>query len=586
MTTELSALSLLVLYASDIDMLDNSTINRLAEQIKQCRRVNKFPKHLQCAFVKSIEDCELDKIPVYKWLYCDYSGEFTFIGVIITGLVLVSLFVILSACADHCVVPCIGTIATKLRMSDTLAGVTVLAFGNGAPDVFTAIASKMSGLSQVFYTGIAGGCMFVVTFVAGSVLLIQPFQLDGWPFLRDIMFLLIAYLIIFTCFSIGVISLHMCLTFIALYMIYIAIVLLGQYGNMRYVKMKLRNQEKSKHITEEKLRETFQRSKSIYSQYITLREQRFSRGAISVNELTRNKQMGQVRLNESMWQQFYRTLLPFTVIDWELMPWYEKVLNTLQAPVSVVLKLAIPVCNLQQPQGGWCKLLVCINMILCLPVAFFTFGASRHEFAKSTIVYNIPNYVFIPIPGLIAAVLILFFTEVDKAPRGNWILAFIGFPIAILVVNFACQTVVLVLESLGTRFGISYSTLGMTLLAWGNSLGDLVSNTTLAKNGMPKMALAACFGAPLFTCIFGAGVASLASLISSSETIARVHLGLTGSLVSYFVFASLICSLFTLTLMDMDGRRSFGCFLITLYGTFVIMVLIAELCSEKHKLDH
>ncbi|XP_073971675.1 mitochondrial sodium/calcium exchanger protein-like isoform X2 [Rhodnius prolixus] len=471
-------------------------------------------------------------------------------------------------------------------MSDTLAGVTVLAFGNGAPDVFTALASKMSGLPQVFYTGLAGGCMFVTTFVAGSVLLIQPFQLDGWPFLRDLTFLLIAYLINYSCFSIGIISLHMCLTFIALYIIYIAIVLLGQYGNMRYVKMKLRDQEKSKQISAQKLQETLQRQKSIYSQYLILREQRYSRGVASINELTRNKQMGQVRLNESMCQQLYRSLLPFTAADWELMPWYGKVLNTLQAPVSVVLKLAIPVCNLQQPQGGWCKLLVCINMILCLPIAFFSFSASSHEFAKSTIVYNISNYVFIPIPGLIAAVLILFFTEVDKAPRGNWILAFIGFPIAILVVNFACQTVVLVLESLGTRFGISYSTLGMTLLAWGNSLGDLVSNTTLAKNGMPKMALAACFGSPLFTCIFGAGVTSLVSLISSSESITHVHLGLTGNLVSYFVFASLICSLFTLTLMDMDGRRSYGCFLITLYGTFVIMVLIAELSAEKHKHSH
>ncbi|XP_073971679.1 mitochondrial sodium/calcium exchanger protein-like isoform X2 [Rhodnius prolixus] len=472
MTTELTALNnMLVLHATELELFDNSTMNRFAERVIQCRKVYKLPKHLQCAFVKSIGDCELDKIPVYKWLYCDYTGGYTFIGVIITSLVLASLFIILSACADNCVVPCIGTIATKLRMSDTLAGVTVLAFGNGAPDVFTALASKMSGLSQVFYTGIAGGCMFVTTFVAGSVLLIHPFQLDGWPFLRDIIFLLIAYLIIFTCFSIGVLSLHMCLTFIALYMIYIAIVLLGQYANMRYVKMKLRDQEKSKQSTEQKLQETLQRQKSIYSQYLILREQRFSRGVASINELTRNKQMGQVRLNESMWQQLYRSLLPFTVVDWAFMPWYEKALNVLQAPVSVVLKLAIPVCNLQQPQGGWCKLLVCINMCVCLPVTFFSFSDVTHEFGRATLVYNIPNYVFISLPGLIAAVLILFFTKVDKAPRGNWILAFIGFPIAIVVVNFACQTVVLVLESLGTRFGVSYSTLGMTLLAWGNSLG-------------------------------------------------------------------------------------------------------------------
>ena len=59
--------------------------------------------------------------------------------------------------------------------------------------------------------------------------------------------------------------------------------------------------------------------------------------------------------------------------------------------------------------------------------------------------------------------------------------------------------------------------LGMTVLAWGNSIGgacrvaisvlllgsyraqDLVSNVVVAKQGAPSMAIAACFGGPLFS---------------------------------------------------------------------------------------
>lgn len=536
-----------------------------------------IPPELQCAFVKAIADCE-DKIPVYRWLYCEYTDDLAPIGIIIIVLTLISMFVILSSVADVCIVPCIGTISTKLRMSDTLAGVTVLAFGNGAPDVFTALASKMLGLSQIFYTGIAGGCMFVVTFVAGLVLIIRPFKLDGWPLIRDVMFLLICYLLLFTCFSIGVINLHMCLTFIALYIIYIAIVLLGQWGSVRYVKMKLQKSGPLKKGTDQVLRATLERHKSIYSQYVLLREQRFSKPA-SINENTRQDQLGHMRIKESLWSQFYNSLIPFTKIDWEFMAWDERILTLLQAPVSVALKLAIPICNLQQSGEGWCKLLVCSNMIFFLPVACFFFGRKSHLWALST-VFGVPIYTFLFIPGIIAAIAVLIFTQVEKPPRGNWVLAFIGFPISIMIVNFICQTIVLLLESLGSRLGISYSTLGMTVLAWGNSLGDLVSNTTLAKNGIPRMGFAACFGAPLFTCIFGAGVSSMVSLITSKETTTIVQLGLTGSLVSYFVFASLICSLMTFTLMDMDGRRSYGCFLITLYGTFIVMVIIAEVFAE------
>uniref|UniRef100_A0A224XP99 Putative ca2+ antiporter n=1 Tax=Panstrongylus lignarius TaxID=156445 RepID=A0A224XP99_9HEMI len=419
------------------------------------------------------------------------------IGIIIIVLILMSMFIILSSIAEVCSLFLgVGFFATKLRMSDTLAGVTVLAFGNGAPDVFTALASKMLGLSQIFYTGIAGGCMFVVTFVAGLVLVIRPFRLDGWPLIRDVMFLLICYLLLFTCFSIGVINLHMCLTFVALYIIYIAIVLLGQWGSVRYVKMKLQKSGPLKKSSDQMLRATLERYKSIYSQYRLLREQRFSKPA-SINEATRHDQLGHIRLRETLWSQFYNSLIPFTKIDWEFMPWDERILTLLQAPVSVVLKLAIPICNIQQPMDGWCKLLVCSNMIFFLPVACFFFGQKSHLWAMSTI-FGVPIYIFLFIPGIIAAIAILIFTEVDKQPRGNWVLAFIGFPISIMIVNFTCQTIVLLLEGLGNRLGISYSTLGMTLLAWGNSLGDLVSNSTLAKNGMPRMGFAACFGAPLF----------------------------------------------------------------------------------------
>uniref|UniRef100_A0A170V112 Sodium potassium calcium exchanger mitochondrial-like protein n=1 Tax=Triatoma infestans TaxID=30076 RepID=A0A170V112_TRIIF len=117
-----------------LEKFDNASLLRISEPVKQCRHVVTIPTELQCAFVKAIADCE-DKIPVYRWLYCDYTGHFVAIGVIIIVLILMSLFIVLSSIADVCIVPCISTIATKLRMSDTLAGVTVLAFGNGAPDV-------------------------------------------------------------------------------------------------------------------------------------------------------------------------------------------------------------------------------------------------------------------------------------------------------------------------------------------------------------------------------------------------------------------------------------------------------------------
>uniref|UniRef100_A0A1I8JQD6 Na_Ca_ex domain-containing protein n=1 Tax=Macrostomum lignano TaxID=282301 RepID=A0A1I8JQD6_9PLAT len=51
----------------------------------------------------------------------------------------------------------------------------------------------------------------------------------------------------------------------------------------------------------------------------------------------------------------------------------------------------------------------------------------------------------------------------------------------------------------GVLLNVSKATLGLTLLAWGNSVGgDLISNVALARRGYPRMAISACFGGPMF----------------------------------------------------------------------------------------
>jgi len=41
--------------------------------------------------------------------------------------------------------------------------------------------------------------------------------------------------------------------------------------------------------------------------------------------------------------------------------------------------------------------------------------------------------------------------------------------------------------------------MGLSFFAMGNSLGDLVTNTSIARMGFSKMALGACLGTPLLS---------------------------------------------------------------------------------------
>ena len=48
---------------------------------------------------------------------------------------------LLASTADLYLSPALERITLRLGLSESLAGVTLLAFGNGAPDVFTSIAA-------------------------------------------------------------------------------------------------------------------------------------------------------------------------------------------------------------------------------------------------------------------------------------------------------------------------------------------------------------------------------------------------------------------------------------------------------------
>ena len=70
------------------------------------------------------------------------------------------------------------------------------------------------------------------------------------------------------------------------------------------------------------------------------------------------------------------------------------------------------------------------------------------------------------------------------------------------------------LTALGFIWNIPSAIMGLTFLAWANSIGDLVADISLAKVGKAKTAVAACFGAPLLNLLVGVGLGCLISILT------------------------------------------------------------------------
>jgi sodium/potassium/calcium exchanger 6 len=118
----------------------------------------------------------------------------------------------------------LNTIARMLGMSESLAGVTLLAFGNGSPDVFSTFAAFRTHAASLAVGELIGAACFITAVVSGSMALIRPFQVARKSFVRDVGFFLVA-----AAFSMGFIvdgKLHLweSVTMVAFYLFYVAFV--------------------------------------------------------------------------------------------------------------------------------------------------------------------------------------------------------------------------------------------------------------------------------------------------------------------------------------------------------------------------
>lgn len=136
-------------------------------------------------------------------------------------------FYLLSFTADEYLSPSLQQISRTFKLSESLAGVTLLAFGGGAPDVFASLSAVSGAESKGAEMGIAvllGSSLFILAVVAGGVIIYAPEQIhmNKSYFIRDSSFLFCGVLVILYCISIrGNIDLTMSFVFIGLYAFYV-----------------------------------------------------------------------------------------------------------------------------------------------------------------------------------------------------------------------------------------------------------------------------------------------------------------------------------------------------------------------------
>merc|ERR1719347_962462 len=153
--------------------------------------------------------------------------------IILLLLWLLLLFIALAVSADDYFCPNIEVISKTLRLSQNIAGVTVMAFGNGAPDVFSSLAGIGQDRPELVFGELFGAGVFVTACVAGAVSITHPFKLMERPFLRDVSFYVLSGFWAFYIFWRQEIRIFDAIGFLVIYIIYIIVVVVGRYINQQ-----------------------------------------------------------------------------------------------------------------------------------------------------------------------------------------------------------------------------------------------------------------------------------------------------------------------------------------------------------------
>lgn len=136
---------------------------------------------------------------------------------------MVYMFIALAIVCDEFFVPSLTVITEKLSISDDVAGATFMAAGGSAPELFTSLIGVFISHSNVGIGTIVGSAVFNILFVIGMCALFsrEVLNLTWWPLFRDVSFYILGLIMLISFFLDNLIAWWESLLLLSVYIIYV-----------------------------------------------------------------------------------------------------------------------------------------------------------------------------------------------------------------------------------------------------------------------------------------------------------------------------------------------------------------------------
>lgn len=494
---------------------------------------------------------ERSRIP-YLVLHRCWLETHPVVGYVVLVLFIVFWFYILGNVASECFCASLEGISDIFRIPPTLSGVTLLPFGNGAPDLFSSLAS-FAYEPSVGLNSVLGGGLFVTTVVVGvvSIVGVGERNVQKHCFVRDVLFYLLAVLSMMAMYLFPRATIWHASYLLLLY---------GMYGvSVWWIEKRVQVHQFGEENPTTPLLEQSQEREIEMGEVDQAHHEGLSRlPQWEASRLAQHSVFAHTKPKpRPLWEQSSSKRMCTPICTTCL--WY------LGEAINFPQKLTIPPVS----ETSWSKTFASISILGSALSLTWIWGNPSSDSL------GFPLWMLALGIGIVGCLFSFVFTT-EAPPRQDsvrffWIL--LAFMMSIAWIDLVAGELVSAMVALARLLAVSPGILGGTLLAWGNSIGDLIANSTIAKSpstGGIQMAISGCYAGPLFNLLVGIGLSMFLTCLRQYPH--RMILPIDSRLVwiGLFISVGLVSSL-VITLNDKFRiTKQLGIFLLLLYGMFMI----------------
>eukprot|EP01051_Picozoa_sp_SAG22_P004258 SAG22_NODE_224_length_14744_cov_7.467668_4_plen_271_part_00 len=194
----------------------------------------------------------------------------------------------------------------------------------------------------------------------------------------------------------------------------------------------------------------------------------------------------------------------------------------------------------------------------------------------------VPQWAVGALAGLCLAPLVYRWTEDSPHRLLVNVYVVVAFLSALFWINVVADELVSMLQTLGAIYSIDSDLLGLTVLAMGNSLGDMAANLAVARGGYPNMAVTACYAGPFFNMCIGIGVSfviatlhdgTIAYAPGSANPRPDMRLPTTLFISSAWIIVAMLVTLFNAVYFKFQLPRKWGYGMVSAYAVFLTVIV-------------